>query len=453
MVRTALGVQRQILETCLRGDLQEHVLDVMLVPTTIEETRCPFPARLLNECGAALQRIGFKFGTWRPADLIYLAKRRCRFDDFGGGEFFEPLSRLLESCQHEAQLNVIGKLALRADVVRTLGNRLSMERDRQLVPEIANQDIREPLFIIGLPRGGTTLLHMLLAADPDHRAPLSWEVMSPSPPNSDREQERIRRSAKSLASLRWLAPTFERVHATGAELPQECVSLMSPSFLSDQFDTMYNVPSYRRWFLKQDLRPAYEFHRRFLQHLQQRKRAQRWVLKAPAHLFALPVLLSIYPDARFVQAHREPIEAIASVSSLITILRRVFSDQVDSEEVAREAWRYWSETMTKFMRDRDRCLPPERICDLKYTEIRRSPMAAVRSIYDYFGWRLAPDTEQRIKNSLAKQPPEQNGFHRYRASQFGLERMDREKDFGVYCARFGLSAQTMTESATALVSK
>jgi hypothetical protein len=228
---------------------------------------------------------------------------------------------------------------------------------------------------------------------------------------------------------------------------------MSPSFLSDQFDTMYNVPSYRRWFLKQDLRPAYEFHRRFLQHLQQRKRAQRWVLKAPAHLFALPVLLSIYPDARFVQAHREPIEAIASVSSLITILRRVFSDQVDSEEVAREAWRYWSETMTKFMRDRDRCLPPERICDLKYTEIRRSPMAAVRSIYDYFGWRLAPDTEQRIKNSLAKQPPEQNGFHRYRASQFGLERMDREKDFGVYCARFGLSAQTMTESATALVSK
>jgi len=445
-------MQPEILETCLRRCLQ-HVVDFMRLPTTLEQTRCPLPARLLNKCGAAIQQLGLKLGSCRPADLINLAKHRSRLDNFGGGEFFEPLSRLLESCEHEAQLNVIGKLALRADVLRTLGNRLAMERDRHLIPEIAIQEISEPVFIIGLPRGGTTLLHMLLAADPDHRAPLSWEVMWPSPPNGDREEQRIKRSARSLASLRWLAPTFERVHATGAQLPQECVSLMSPSFLSDQFDTMYNVPSYRAWFLKQDLRPAYEFHRRFLQHLQQRKRARRWILKAPTHLFALPTLLSIYPDARFVQAHREPIEAIASVSSLITILRRVFSDQVDSDKIAREAWQYWSETTTKFMRDRDRCLPAERICDVKYTDIRRSPMAAVRYVYEYFGWRLTPEAEERIKNSLAEQPPEQNGFHRYRASQFGLEKMDRERDFGVYCSRFGLSAQTMTESATALVSK
>jgi hypothetical protein len=231
---------------------------------------------------------------------------------------------------------------------------------------------------------------------------------------------------------------------------------MSPSFLSDQFDTMYNVPSYRAWFFQQDLRPAYEFHRRFLQHLQQRKKARRWVLKAPAHLFALPTLLSIYPDARFVQTHREPIEAIASVSSLITILRGVFSDQVDPGEIAREAWRYWSETMTKFLRDRDRYLLRERICDLKYSDIRRDPMSAVRYIYDYFGWPLAPAAEKRIRNSLAKQPPAQNGFHRYRASQFGLETMDRERDFGAYCNRFDLSRHATSEStphANPLVSK
>lgn len=403
-----------------------------------------------------LQRNGLKWGAWSPAELIATAKRRCRADDFGGGEFFEPLSRLLESCQREARLNVIGKLALRTDVVRTLCNRLRIERDRQLFPEIAKQQIRQPVFIVGLPRSGTTLLHMLLAADPDQRTPLCWEVMSPSPPAANREQERIQRANKSLGSLRWLAPTFDHVHATGAELPQECVSLMSPSFLSDQFDTMYNVPSYRAWFFQQDLRPAYKFHRRFLQHLQQRKKARRWILKAPAHLFALPTLLSIYPDARFVQTHREPLEAIASVSSLITILRRVFSDQVDPGEIAREAWRYWSQTMTKFLRDRDRCLPTERICDLKYSEIRRDPMNAVRYIYDYFGWPLAPGLEKRIRNSLAKQPPEQNGFHRYRASQFGLETMDRERDFGAYCARFGLSLHATSESAPrmyALISK
>jgi len=417
----------------------------MPAPTTVEQTRGPIVIRFLNKCGALLQKSGLKWGIWSTAELVEIAKYRCGTDDFGGVEFFEPLSRLLESCQREAQLNVVGKLALRADVVRMLSNRLLMERDRRLLPEIANQQIRQPVFIVGLPRSGTTLLHMLLAADPDHRAPLCWEVMWPSPPGKNNEQKRIRRTNKSLASLHWLAPTFDHVHATGAELPQECVSLMSPSFLSDQFDTMYNVPSYRAWFLQEDLRPAYEFHRRFLQHLQQRKRARRWVLKAPTHLFALPTLLSIYPDARFVQTHREPIEAIASVSSLITILRRVFSDDVDPQKVAREAWRYWSETMTKFMRDRDRYLPSERICDLNYTDIRRDPMAAVRYIYTYFGWPLLSDAERCVRNSLAKQPPEQNGFHRYRPSQFGLEMMDHESDFGPYCARYGLSPHCNSE--------
>jgi hypothetical protein len=288
---------------------------------------------------------------------------------------------------------------------------------------------------------------MLLSADPDHRAPLSWEVMSPSPPNQDGKQQRIEAAERGLAWLRWLAPTFERVHATGAELPQECVSLMSPSFLSDQFDTMYNVPSYRRWFFKQDLGPAYEFHQRFLQHLQQRKTPRRWILKAPAHLFALPTLLSLYPDARFVQTHREPIETIASVSSLITILRRVFSDQVDATEIAAEAWRYWSETMMKFLSERDRLLSTDRICDLQYRDIRRNPIKAVRYVYDYFGWPLSEKAEQQIKVSLANQPPIQNGFHRYRSNQFGLERMDRERDFGVYCSRFGLSPARSNDPA------
>src|SRR5436853_6393281 len=111
--------------------------------------------------------------------------------------------------------------------------------------------------------------------------------MSPSPPSSNDRQGRSRQAARNLAMLRWLAPTFESVHATGAELPQECVALMTPTFMSDQFDTMYNVPSYRAWFLRQDLLPAYEYHRRFLQHLQFRRNAPRWVLKAHTNMIAL----------------------------------------------------------------------------------------------------------------------------------------------------------------------
>jgi hypothetical protein len=414
--------------------------------TTLDQTRPFLPVRLLNGCGALLEKTRIPRTPLRVVDLIEAAKRRCGLDDFGGGDFFEGLSRLLDSCHRESRLNLIGKIALRTDLTRILCSRLFMQRDRQLYPAVARQEIRQPLFIVGLPRSGTTLLHMLLAADPEHRAPLTWEVMTPSPPTRDSEKRRIQRAMQSCNCLNWLAPTFRQVHAVGAELPQECVGLMTPTFMSDQFDTMYYVPSYRAWFFRQDLLPAYQYHRRFLQHLQVRQSAPRWVLKAPTHMFALPTLLSVYPDALFVQTHRAPLDAMASVASLITILRRVFSDAVDPFIVCREAIQYWSETLDRFLQERDR-LAECRVCDVNYIEIRRDPVAAVRRIYEHFGWLLSAEAEQRMRLVLASQPQEQYGRHRYNLSGFGVREAEGAAAFTAYCDRFGLSAQAVGRSS------
>jgi hypothetical protein len=313
-----------------------------------------------------------------------------------------------------------------------------MERDRQLYPKIAQQEIREPLFIVGLPRSGTTLLHSLLAADPEHRCPLMWEVRSPTPPTVADEKRRIQRATRSCKFFNWLAPGFRYVHAVGAEVPQECISLMTPTFMSDQFDAMYYVPSYRAWFFQQDLRPAYEYHRRFLQHLQFRRAARRWILKAPTHMFAMPALLSVYPDALFVQTHRTPVDAMASVSSLVTILRSAFSDAVDPFTVCREAIDYWSETMDKFLNERDR-LAGNRICDVEFGEISRDPIAAVRRIYNHFGWSLSQQAEQQMRTLVASHAQRQPGNHRYHLSQFGFTAEEVLSAFTPYCQRFGLS--------------
>jgi hypothetical protein len=407
----------------------------MAAEMTIDETNAPLVIRLLNRGGAALKKAGFRSRTLTAPELIEKAKRQLKLEDFDGPDFFEPLSRLLESCQREARLNVVGRLALKNDVVRILCNRLSLVRDRKLFPDIGKQQIREPVFILGLPRSGTTLLHTLLAADPAHRVPLTWEVMSPSPPAPGDRERRIRNANRDLAMLRWLAPAFENVHATGAELPQECVSLISPTFLSDQFDTMYDIPSYRKWFFAQDLRPAYEFHRRFLQHLQFGHSAERWILKAPAHMFFVPALLSIYPDAKFVQLHRHPIDAVASVSSLVTILRRVFSDSVDPVQIGRDAMVYWSDAIKTFLAVRDK-LPANRICDLHYDEVRRDPIAATQRVYEQFDWTLQPETEQAMRATLAKENSRSNGVHRYSAAYFQLQGTN---GFAEYCERFGFA--------------
>jgi len=416
--------------------------------TTLQQIRPQLPVRLFNGFGALLEKSRIPSTRMFAPDLIDAAKRRSGLDNFGEGDFFEALSRLLESCQDEARLNLIGKIALKTDVLEILCARLQMERDRQLYPDITRQEIREPLFIVGLPRSGTSLLHRLLGADPEHRSPLMWEVRSPSPPTRDDEKRRIQRARQSCNFFNWLVPTFRYAHTVGAEVPQECVSLMTPTFLSDQFDAMYYVPSYRSWFFRQDLRPAYEYHRRFLQHLQFRRASRRWILKAPTHMFAMPALLSVYPDAQFVQTHRTPVDAMASVSSLVTILRSAFSDAVDPFVVGREAIDYWSETMKEFLRERDR-LENNRICDIQYDDIRHDPIRAVRRIYEYFGWSLSHEAERRMRALIDSQAKRQSANHRYDLSQFGSSAQQVLSVFATYCQRFGLAQPSSVQQKQA----
>jgi hypothetical protein len=198
---------------------------------------------------------------------------------------------------------------------------------------------------------------------------------------------------------------------------------------------MYEIPSYRAWFFAQDLRPAYEFHRRFLQHLQFGRSAERWILKAPAHMFFAPALLSVYPDAKFVQLHRDPIDAVASVSSLVTILRRVFSDSVDPVQIGRDAMVYWSDAVKTFLAVRDK-LSANRICDLHYDEVRRDPITATQRVYEQFDWKLQPETEQAMRETLAKENSRSNGVHRYSAAYFQLQGTN---GFAEYCERFGFA--------------
>jgi LPS sulfotransferase NodH len=434
--RPASPSKSSMLGICIRVFLGN--ISSMLSLTTLEESRPPLVIREVNRWAERLGRHGFGRRFPSAAELIESSRRQTGLDDFGPGDFFEPLSRLLESCEREARLTFVGKTALRSDLIRMLSNRLLLERDRALHSAIGNERIVEPLFIIGLPRSGTTLLHTLLAADPAHRAPLIWEVMFPSPPTNEGMARRIRATRRSIGYLRWLSPKFRHVHALGAELPQECIGLTSLSLLSDQLDTMYRVPSYRSWYLKQDMLPAYQFHHRFLQHLQSRRNGRRWVLKAPAHMFALPALLSVYPDAAFVQVHRHPLKAIASVSSLVAILRSVFSDHVDPFEVGRDALQYWAETMAAFLQQRDE-LRPERFCDVTYNDIREDPIAVVRRVYDHFGWNFTEDVDRRMREVLRNQPREENGFHRYDPAQFGLTEDEVASCFADYCRRFDLT--------------
>jgi len=390
----------------------------------------------MNVGGRALAGLGLQPVTFDEHSILDEARHQTGLHDFGGDEFREPLRRLLHTYETEARLTLLGRIVARADTISLLANRLRLAEDRRRHPGIAAQSIRRPLFIVGLPRTGSTMLHHLLAQDPASRTAQAWEVMTPSPPPERQHYETDARIAHARRELRWLdrlAPGFKAIHPLDAQLPIECLAITSYSFLSQRFHTMYRVPTYQEWLLGQDMRPAYGLHRRLLQHLQWRTPAERWVLKAPSHVFAFDALFDTYPDALIVQTHRDPVTVLASVASLTAVLRRAFSDHVDLAEIGLEVTRHWADGLAQVMHVRRRGhIPADHVLDLHYRELVDDPLAAVRRIYAQFDLPLTAAAGERMRRYLAGHPQDQHGRHVYSLASFGLDPGDLTDHFRAY---------------------
>jgi hypothetical protein len=412
---------------------------------TLANTVLRAALRDANGVGAALRRLGVPPVSLEEARLLDAARRRTRLDDFGGEEFREPLRMVLEGLDAEARLTPIGRIAARQDVVALLANRLQLQDDARRHPGMAAAPIRRPIFIVGLPRTGSTLLHHLLAQDPASRVPQAWEVMFPSPPPEAERygaDPRIARAARQLAWFDAMAPRFKAIHPLGAQLALECIAIMSPTFLSPRFHTTYRVPTYQAWLERHDLRPAYRFHRRFLQHLQWGAPGQRWVLKAPSHLFGLPALLETYPDAHIVQTHRDPLTVLASVASLTAALQGAFTDQIDLAEIGAEVSHRWTEGLDRALQfRRSAAIGADRFVDIRYHDLIRDPMAAVARIYAHLDIALTAAAETRMRRFLAENPPGKHGPHWYSLSAFGLGAEELARRFAVYREHFGVPSE------------
>lgn len=401
--------------------------------------------RAANIAGRGLHRVGVEPVSLDERELLEAACRETGLDDFGGDEFREPLRLVLHGLETEARLTLVGRLVARHDLLGLLTNRLRLAEDRKRHPGIADQRIGRPVFIIGLPRTGTTLLHHLISQDPASRAPQAWEVMTPSPPPEEARYEtdpRIDDAERRLRWLDWLAPDFKAIHPLGARLAIECIAILSHSFLSSRFHTTYRVPSYQAWLKTQDMRPAYAYHRRFLEHLQWRTRADRWVLKAPAHFYALDSLFAIYPDAFVVQTHRDPRTVLGSVASLTLTLQSAFAESLDLVEIGREVVESWTEGLARAMRVRRAgTVPAERFFDVRYPDLLGDPLGTVRQIYTHFGLPLTAEAERRMRRHLAGHPQGKHGRHSYDLKTFGLDGPSLDQHFRPYREFFAIDPE------------
>jgi hypothetical protein len=388
----------------------------------------PAPIRVLNASYRGARRVGRKPLQLRKYRLFDKASIKAGgLTDFGDRRFEDGLDRLLASLEDEDRLNGLGRVMAAGHITNLLQQRLSMTAHLAAHPEVNDERIERPVFIIGAPRTGTTITQHLLSQDDRFRFPFTWEcdeVHPPLNPETMAQDPRIKRSQKNLDRILKLAPGIDAAHPVGAWEAQECALLHAYEFHSGTFHSMFNCQSYDRWLVDQDFTWVYEQEKLMLMYMQSGglRPSDGWLLKTPAHMEHIDAILSVFPDARFVTTFREPTEVVASCCSLIRTLVELVETDADWHDLGRHiVWRMgvlFDRNVELRRRYTDHS---EQFIDFPMQRMVDEPLVCVGEIYDQFDMPLARNTQDRMEafmngRHLAARTP-----HVYNAEDYGLD--------------------------------
>ncbi len=353
--------------------------------------------------------------------------------------FSEPLGVFCDALEATAKLTPLGRWATQRYLRRLTDVRLELEAYESAHPGLHDEAIVEPIFVIGPPRSGTTVLHRHLGALAGHRVARGWEFTRPLPPPDPEtydQDPRIQQTAEELEFPQAVATGLRSIHTYSAQMPKECLSAMAFTARTEEFISRYDVPAYVEWLRACDMTPAYTMHRRILRVLQLHMPSKRWVLKSPVHLQSVPTLVATYPDASFVVTHREPAEILASVSSLVATMRSAFSNEVDPVAIGHYHHALYQRSLNALVDHVDQAvLPAQRTIHVAFKDLVADTPATVAAICEQLG--IDPAASHQASSVVAKEVREDSaGAHRYQPSDFGLDRADMTESFDPYRTRF-----------------
>jgi hypothetical protein len=390
----------------------------------------------INRVGKALKSVGLDPFKLDANAILRKAEKKAGFK-YELPKAEEGLRKMVASINEEGRPNPFGSMAVKGLLERTMQGRYMIERHLEMHPEIEKAPIKQPVFIIGMPRTGTTILHALLHEDPDHRSPLAWECLLPYPPSTPetfRDNPQLNTIRHEFGQLFKLVPDFLQKHYMAADSPQECLGIDSLDFNTFQISAQLYVPSYMNWVYDgADRLSTMRFHKRFLQYLQSGGvKGERWLLKSPVHLMRLPELFEVYPDACIIMTHREPTNVVTSTASLLSSTRSLYSDNEDPVRTGHEQLETWSNYFKRFLEARKKLNKEDRIIDLKFDDFAADHIGTVKKIYDRFGWELSDIALGNFREFLIQNPKGKNGVHYYTPETFGLTRETINREFSEY---------------------
>jgi hypothetical protein len=377
-------------------------------------------------------------------ELVTRACERAGMDDFGEGSWQQGLRLLIDTCESAPGVNPGGRDFVYGQFVGALWNRLRVIDYVKQHPEITEERVDRPLVVLGLPRTGTSLASYLLDQDPHRRSLLTWEAEDSVPPSTPETLRSDPRCLKKKAELEVLAEGLKAanipmVHWDDADGPTECIFVQNQDFKAYLWESFMPAPDYAEWLLKTDMTSTYAYERVVLQLLQSRAPGT-WSLKMPSHAVHIEALLSTFPDARIVWAHRDPFKAAASFLRLNYLSRSVMGADLDVDVIVANVLRQLHAHVTRPLQTRRR-IGDDRFFDLHYADLMRDPIAVMRALYDWAADDLPSATENAMLRWLQQHPQDRHGVAPYSLDGSGVTRADLEPLFDEYLSLFDVELE------------
>jgi hypothetical protein len=354
------------------------------------------------------------------------------------------LERLIASLDRDFPTSPQGAEMIRTMLLTDTVNRLEGLKWLREHPEIADEPIEAPVFLMGLPRSGTTYFQYLFDRDRRFRLIRTWESMMPSPPPGfDPASVESRREAwREIQKKRGHFEGFEALHLYDEDGSDECHAFMEQSFGAAGLHNLYRVPDYFDYLLDElDLAQTYRIHKRQLQLLQWRSERKPWALKYPNHVIGMNEILQVYPDARFVMTHRDPLQILGSISKMTFNLRGMrAAGPVDMHQVGRDMLHFISRHIERIMAF-DAQPEGRRVVHVDYYALVADPVGQMRAIHKGLGIDTPDDVAKSVADWHAANPKNARGRNEYTLEQYGLDADEVAERFAAYIRRFDIPSE------------
>lgn len=383
------------------------------------------------------------YGVLNPEQLIRNAQEQTGLSDFGDEHFMVPMRKLIECTINDVNFHDHGAFVLKSEIERMLVNRLRAEADFKKHPEILEENVSDPIIIIGLGRSGTTKLQRMLSTPDDVQKAFLWRLLNPAPfPDAVPGAPDPRIKAADITGTLDMDNKEERDkgHAMNP-LEVEEDAMLYPFTFEDWlvWGGMAPSPSYYDWVMDRDFTQAYRYVKKLLQYLQWQdggKQNRPWILKSVAHIAHLDPLLECYPNATLVHAHRDPMQCVPSWAKLTEEHWQITSLPSDPKLVGKKAMLEFKTSMDRYMEARQRLGLDDQILDVPYGDIRSNSMAVMKAVYEKAGRPMSADAEQKMANWDTQNEQGKHGKHVYSLERFGLSVDMINETFAEYIDRF-----------------